>query len=183
MAFFEYFRKFSYILLIAFTAGAALASPPVAEKPTAYQSDLLGLIGEWSGVVTHYSIDKDTVLVSSPAEFSADTAGGVLVSRWIYESRDGERVVDWGEWLVSGSGHTIQFDDKKMWFVSGKNISDNGMTLTFQGRDTDTNTDKPAQVTNILYIGNEDSLVFAKKVLFDGAGRELLRREFRMGRK
>lgn len=149
---------------------------------TAYQSDFLGMMGDWSGVVTHYAIsNSDTVRVTSDATFTADTTGGKVVSRLIYDSRDGELVVEWGEWSVLDDGTRIQMDVNKSWLVSGKTITDNGTTLVFQARDTDNGMS--AQVTNVLYIGHQDSLVFARKVLPDNAGREQLRREFRLGRK
>jgi hypothetical protein len=40
----------------------------------------------------------------------------------------------------------------------------------------------PAQIVNVLYIGHQDSMIYAQKVLPDYAGREQLRREFRLGR-
>lgn len=177
-------RKFSgFAYVILWTIVLTCCIQVLAEPPAINQSDLIGLVGEWTGEVTHYKItNNDTVRTVSPAVFSADTSGGLVVSRMVYDAPNGENMVDWGEWSVSPTGRTIRFNQETMWFVSGKNVTDNGMTLVFQARGTDDVSGNPAQIVNVLYIGHQDSMIYAQKVLPDYAGREQLRREFRLGR-
>ncbi len=151
-----------------------------ADPPIAYQSDLYGMVGEWSGELTYLDYGSDTVRVTVEAQLSADTAGGVLITRFIYDEKAGDQMIRWGEWTVSPDGKRLNMNEEKSWFVTGKTITNNGTTLVFQAPGTDNN--KPAQITHVLWIGHQDSLVFSKQVLYRGGGREFLRHEFRLGR-
>lgn len=166
-------RIISFLVAVLFLTAVGQAQPTISF------SDLLGLVGEWEGTLTYTDELDDTTRVTVPARFSAGAAQGKLITRIVYKKSNGENVLQWGEWQVSGDGRRILIDDKT-WFVSNKRVTENGTTLMFQGGGVDNN--RSAHIIHGMYIGHQDSVVMTKQVLYNHAGTEILRQHFRLGR-
>jgi len=169
------------IALLFLTKGLSFAQ---VETVVVTQADLQPLVGKWSGVMTSYEYGNDTTQMRTDVDWNVTESDSGLVTTITYWDEGGEAIESVGLMEASAGGKRIRMDGK-VWMVWAKRETGNGMTLVFQGPGQDNN--RNAQITNVLYMSHpdssrQDSVVLTKKVLYENAGKEIDRHQFRLGR-
>lgn len=148
------------------------------------QSDLQPLLGKWSGVMTSFGYGNDTTQMRTDVDWNVTESDSGLVTTITYWDEGGEPEEVVGLITASVGGKRILMDGTG-WIVWAKRETQNGKTIVFQGPGQDNN--RNAQITHVLYMSipdssRQDSVVLTKKVLYENAGREIERSQFRLGR-
>lgn len=178
----KFFQKCS-LLFLAILLLSSLSFAQV-ESVVVTNADLQPLLGMWSG--TMFSVDKsdDTTLTRTDVNWNITESDSGLVMTSAYLDEGGNPETNTNLMSLSGGGKRIRMEDK-IWMVWAMRKTENGTTIVFQGPGQDNN--RKAQITNILYMSipdssRQDSVVLTKKVLYENAGYEVTRNQFRLGR-
>ncbi|NUO19333.1 hypothetical protein HUU59_07810 [bacterium] len=176
----RFFKSFAVTLTLIYTT-LALAQ---TEFKTVSQSDFSPLIGKWSGTLTYLDYADDSSRVQLEVRMDVTDSDSGFVTRTTFVEPNGEEIEDTGLLGPSHGGKRVMMDGRA-WMLYDKKSTANGMTIVFQGPGQDDN--KNAQLTHVLFMStpgllSQDSVVLTKKVLYENAGLEIQRNQFRLGR-
>ncbi|MBL0061661.1 MAG: hypothetical protein IPP40_09330 [bacterium] len=175
-------RSFFFVcVLYIFTNHLAIAQ---TDDVKLSKSDFAPLVGKWSGTMLSLETRDDSTLTNTDVSWDVtESDSNLVVTKTIWDEGGNPEVITDPIAFLSG-GRRITMDGKG-WFVWAKRETQNGTTIVFQGPSTDNY--KKAQITYVLYMSvpdssRQDSVVLTKKVLYENAGREIERSQFRLGR-
>lgn len=128
---------------------------------------------------------NDSTLMHTDVDWNVTESDSGFVVAINYWDESGNRETDTDLIGESHGGRRVYYDGKA-WMLFAKTVTQNGTTLVFQGQGQDDH--KNAQIINVLYMSKpgasaQDSVVLTKKVLYENAGTEITRSQFRLGRK
>ncbi len=171
----------SFLLLSSLVFAQA---QPENVNTTVSKADLELMVGKWSGVMLTFEADGDSVQSSTDIEWivtESDSGFELTETDW---DEGGESQTVTEHVSVAKGGRRMTMDGAG-WIVWAKHQTANGRTIIIQRPGQEGN--RSAQFTNILYLSfpdsaRQDSLVLTKKALYENAGRETLKSQFRLGR-
>lgn len=151
---------------------------------TVSRTDLTPLVGDWAGTMLTLE-PNDSKLMHTDVDWKVTESDSGFVMAINYWDESGNRETDTDLIAESHGGRRVYYDGKA-WMLYAKTVTQNGTTLVFQGQGQDDH--KNAQIINVLYMSKpgtaaQDSVVLTKKVLYENAGTEITRSQFRLGRK
>lgn len=157
---------------------------PKNANVTVSNSDFELLVGEWSGTLTYLDYTGDSTRATLNLRMEVAPTDTGMFADVTYIEPDGNEMKSSMLFRESHSGKRVYYDNKA-WMLFDKMTTSNGTTLVFQGPGQDNN--RNAQITNVLYMSHPDSLrqdsvVLTEKVLYENAGHEIDRHQFRLGR-
>ncbi len=176
---------FTVCAVISLTASRTFAQvQPESANVKVSNSEFDLLLGKWSGVMTSFEYGNDSTQMRTDVDWNVTESDSGLVTTITYWDEGGEAIDVVGLITTSAGGKRITMDGKG-WIVWAKRETENGRTIVFQGPGQDNN--RNAQITHVLYMSfpdssRQDSVVLTKKVLYENAGHEIERSQFRLGR-